>query len=393
MEPAAFDRLDRGLRSDDPGAALDRLAVELAAQGQFRGMLDALLLRARLDLGLPLARPGALDDLPEPTRTRYEDRSVAAIRRVGALILEAGEVAAAWSYFRAIGEPGPVAAAIDRFDPGDGEEADARLDEVIDVALGQGAHPRRGFDLVLDHHGTCSALTAFDSLPPDPAVRRHAAARLARRLHADLLANLRADLGRRGEPVPSADAPIGAWLDGRPGLFDDDAYHLDISHLAMVVRLAPLADDPDAIRLAAELAEYGSRLSPRLRTDGEPPFDEFYADHAAYLRGLLGEDADAAVERFRARLGPPNPADREAPLRAQALVRLLDRLGRAEEAFAVAVDHLGHVPDGALGEPTLEQLGRQLGRLDRLADLARSNDEPAHYAALILEEQRKLATD
>lgn len=389
MEPAAFDRLDRGLRSDDPGAALDGLADELAGRGQFRGMLDALLLRARLDLGLPLARPGALDDLPEPMRSRYEDRSVAAIRRVGTLILEAGEVAAAWSYFRAIGEPGPVAEAIDRFDPGEGEDADGRLDEVIDVALGQGAHPRRGFDLVLDHHGTCSALTAFDSLPADPAVRRHAAARLARRLHADLLANLRAEFGRRGEPIPPVDAPIGAWLDGRPGLFEDDGYHLDVSHLAMVVRLAPLADDPGAIGLAAELAEYGRRLSPRLQAEGEPPFDEFYADHAAYLQGLLGEDADAAVELFRSRLGPPDPADREAPLRAQALVRLLDRLGRIEEAFAVAVDHLGRVPEGALGEPGLESLGRKLGRLDRLADLARLNDEPAHYAALVLEDHER----
>ncbi len=183
------------------GEAVDRWPHAWPMQGDFRGLLDALLLRARLDLGLPLVRPGSLGDLPEPTRTRYEDRYVAAIRRGGRLILDAGEVGAAWAYFRAIGEKEPIVAAIDRFEPT--EDDSERLGEVIDVAFGQGVHPARGFDLILDHHGTCSALTAFESLPPDEAIRRHAATRLARRLHADLLVNLGADLPRRGETAPA----------------------------------------------------------------------------------------------------------------------------------------------------------------------------------------------
>ena len=383
MDTAAFDHLDEALTAGPPGAALDALAERLAAAADYRALLDALLLRARLDLGLPLARPGSLADLPEPARTAYEDRYVAAITRVGTLILDAGELGAAWSYFRAIGEKGPIYEAIDRFvpDPDDHE----RLDEVIDVALGQGVHPARGFDLVLDRHGTCSALSAFESLPPDEAIRRRAEVRLVDRLHADLLVNLGADLARRGlDPLPP-DVDLAAWLVGRDELFEDDAYHLDVSHLAMIVRLSPLLTDPEPIQRAVALAEYGRRLSPRLGGEPEPPFDDFYADHARYLRALLGDDPDGAVALFRSRLAEPDPANCEAPHRAQTLVRLLDRLGRPGEAFDVAAAHLARVPDGALGEPTLAQLGLKLGRADQLADLARAADDPVKYAAFRLE--------
>ena len=385
MNSPAFDQLDQSLRSEPPGAVLDKLAARLADQGDFRGVLDAMLLRARLDLGLPLAQPGALGELPEPTRTRYEDRYVTALREVGTLILATGEIAAAWAYFRAIGEKEPVFAALDRFEPS--EDDPDHLNEAIDIALGQGVHPTRGFDLILDHHGTCSALTAFESLPPDETNRRHAATRLAQRLHDDLLINLQADLDRRGEPAPPPGADLEAWLTGRDDLFHDDAYHLDVSHLAMVIRLSPFLTDPTALRQAVGLTAYGQHLSPRLQTDGEPPFDEFYADHGRYLRALLGEDPDATIAHFQGKLTPPDPFDRSSPVRAQTLVRLLHRLGRTSEAFEVAANHLAQIPDGALGEPTLSQLGQILGLTDRLATIARLADDPVKYAALRLEQR------
>ncbi len=387
MDNPAFDQLDQSLTSAKPAEALDQLADSLAGRGDFRGALEAMLLRARLDLGLPLVQPGSLADLPEPARTRYEDRYVEAIRKVGGLILATGEIAAAWGYFRAIGEKEPVVAAIGRFQPG--EDDLERVGEVIDVALGQGVHPRRGFDLILDHHGTCSALTAFDSLPPDEPTRRHAADRLTRRIHADLLINLKAELTRRGQPTPPPEAPVSRWIEGRDWLFSDDSYHLDISHLAMVVRLSTLLTDPAAIRLALGLTDYGRKLSDRLQADGEPPFDDFHADHATYLKATLGEDVDAAIRHFESKLTPPDPSNCEAPIKAQTLVRLLDRLGRTEQAFEIAAHHLGHLPDGALGEPTLFQLGQTLGQMDRLAEIAQATDDPVRYAAIRLEQKRK----
>ena len=112
-------RRDRGERcaTGGPRAALERLADDLDAAGEYRALLDALLLKARHELGLPLIAPGSLADIPEPARTQYEERYVEAIRLVGSKFLAAGDIPTAWAYFRAIGENEPVARAIDDYRP------------------------------------------------------------------------------------------------------------------------------------------------------------------------------------------------------------------------------------------------------------------------------------
>jgi len=175
------------------------------------------------------------------------------------------------------------------------------------VAFNQGAEPRRGYELILDHYGTCSAITAFDHLPQDEAVRAACAERLVGRLHEDLVASLRAEIVQRGQPLPAEGAPIAELIDNRPWLFADDAYHIDISHLGAVVRLSPLVRDRAARARAVELTDYGRHLSDRHRAQGEPPFENHYEDHSIYLRALQGDDVDAAVEHFRAKLVPPPP--------------------------------------------------------------------------------------
>ena len=47
------------LRDGGPGAALDRLANDLDAAGDYRALLDAMLLKARHELGLPLIAPAS----------------------------------------------------------------------------------------------------------------------------------------------------------------------------------------------------------------------------------------------------------------------------------------------------------------------------------------------
>src|SRR5215472_2796838 len=77
-ERDAFESLDRTLKASGPGAALEELAKTLGERGEYRALLDALLLKARFDLGLPLVQVGLLAEIPEPTRTKYEDRYVEA---------------------------------------------------------------------------------------------------------------------------------------------------------------------------------------------------------------------------------------------------------------------------------------------------------------------------
>jgi hypothetical protein len=373
-----FETIDQALATSTPAETLDQLARNLADRGEFRALLDARLLQARLDLGLPLILSGSLSEIPEPTRTQYEERYVEAIREVGQRLLDAKEIGAAWAYYRAIAEREPVFAAIEAYEA---VENDEKIGQVIEVAFNQGVHPRKGFGLILDHYGTCSAITAFEALPPDEATRIACADRLVRRLHDDLLANLLADIARRGQPLPPEGTSIGALLEGRDWLFVDDAYHLDVSHLASTVRLSPLLVDPLTIELAIGLTDYGQNLSERHRYEGDPPFEDHYADHGVYLRGVLGQNIEEAVSHFRSKLPTPDPDIRDEAIAAQVLVRLLVRLGRNDEALEVAAEHLADLPDSALACPSIAQLCQTIGRLDRLAEIARGRGDLVNYLA------------
>lgn len=258
----------------------------------------------------------------------------------------------------------------------------------MDVAFNQGAHPRRGFELILDHYGICSAITAFEGLPPEESLRVACAERLIDRLHEHLVHSLRSEIARRGQPMPPEGASVPQLLEGRDWLFFDDAYHLDVSHLGAVVRLSTMAEDRDVLARAVELTEYGQRLSDRHQYEGDSPFDRTYEDHGIYLKGVLGRDEGAAIAHFRGKLPPIDPDGDGDTMPAQVLVRLLVRLARLEEAIEVSAEHLRNVPEPSLSVPGISQLCDRAGRLDRLAEVARSAGDPVRYAAAILPRSR-----
>ena len=381
-DAASFQALDDALDASGPGAALDLLIGRLAERSEFRSLLDALLLKARHELGLPLLHVKSLGDLPEPARTHYEERYVEAIRSVGSKLLARGELAGAWTYFRVLGETAPVTDAIEAYEPG---EDDAELGSIVEVAFNHGAHPRKGFELILKHYGTCSAITAFEHLPTDEAIRTACAEALVRQLHEQLVANLRAEIAQRGQPMPPEGTPVAGLLAGRDWLLADEAYHIDVSHLMATVRVAPLLADPDAIARAVELTDYGRNLSERHRYEGEPPFERVYEDHGLFLRALLGKGVDEAIAHFRAKVPARDPDGREAAIEAQVLVNLLVRLGRIEAAIDLAAEHVADFPETSLVCPGVAQLCQRAGRPDRLAEIARARGDLVNYAAARLQ--------
>src|SRR5262249_29563016 len=208
-----------------------------------------------------------------------------------------------------------------------------------------------------------------------------------RQLHDHLGSNLRAEIARRGQPLPREGAPMQALVMGRPWLFADDAYHIDVSHLSSVVRLSPLLTDPEAMDLAIGLTDYGRNLSKLHRYEGDPPFERPYEDHAVYLRALRGQGVDAAIAHFRDKLPAASetendgegPYDRD-PQAAQVLVRLLVRLGRLEQAVDVAAEHLAGLPESMLSCPSLARLCVRAGVPRRLAESARARGDVVEYA-------------
>ena len=386
-DETAFESLEESLRDGGPMAAIESLIEHLDRAGEYRAMLDALLLKARHELGLPLVALPPLAELTEPSRSQYEEKYVAAIRLVGSRHIEKGDIPTAWAYYRAIAETEPVAEAIAAFSPSPDDE---RLGAVIEVAFNHGVSPRKGFEMILAHYGTCPAITAFEQLPAhDEKVRVACAETLIRHLHGELTANLRAEIAARGQVVPPAGASIADLVGGRPWLFTDEAYHIDISHLAAVVRMSLMATDPAPIALAVDLTEYGRCLSPRLVFEGSPPFERTFEDFGVYLKALLGRDGDAAIAHFQEKLSRELREDGEAAPAAQVLVNLLVKAGKLDSAIDVAAAHLAGMHESALSCPSLAQLCQRAHQSLRLARLAREQGDLVTFTAARLESARK----
>ena len=376
------------LEAQGPSAAVDLLIKNATEKAQSRPLLDALLLKARLDLGL---QPAGIvsEHLPAELKIKYEDRYVEALRSVGQLLLDRGEIIAAWPYFRVIGEKEPVREAIENFDPSLADEH--TLGAIIDIAFQQQVHPIKGFSWVLDRYGICSAISSFEAMPGDEKTRSEAAALLTKALYDQLQYSLASEIERRDGLRPSASASVREMITGKAWIYDDDAYAIDVSHLSSVVRLSPLLKSQESITLAAELAQYGTGLSDRFRYDGLPPFEDIYADHAIYLNALAGIDVEVAVKHFQSKVREltfedDQPSDPLQTLPAQTLARLLFRLGRTEDAIAVAAEHLMESPESYLMCPTVSAMCRDANRPDLLAKAAEKIEDWALFLGARIEE-------
>jgi hypothetical protein len=380
---ATYNAFEETLKAAGPALALDRLIEQLDAAHEYRALLDALLLKARYELELPLIMTGSLSSLAEPARTHYEEKYVSAIRLVGSRHLDAGDIPTAWAYYRAIAETEPIASAIRDYQP---SENDERLGAVIEVAFNHGVSLERGFELILEHYGTCPAITAFEQIPPNEEASRSACAgRLIRRVHRELTANLRSEIASRGQVLPPDGTSVAALVEDRPWLFSDESYHIDTSHLASVVRMSTLVHDPEVLKLAVDLTEYGRRLSPRLLFEGPPPFEKIFDDYRIYLRAFLGEDVAGAIAHFREKLTPRDDVEADPGAAAQVVVSLLDHAGRLDEAIDVASEYLAGIPSSAVACPGVAQLCLRAGQPQRLAGIAREQRDPVTFAAALLQ--------
>ena len=358
---SAFDQIAR-----DPDAAFDLLAAKFLAEKQYARLFETRLMRRRRELGLPLIHNGGLDEIPADQRPAYEEAFINAAREAGGLFLADGDIPRAWSYFRAIGEPAPVAAAIERVAVGEDAQA------LIEVAFHEGVHPVKGFALVLEHFGTCRAITYFQQFPRGPG-RTESLHLLVRTLHRELLESLRRTIVQNEGQAPAA-AYARDLIAGRDWLFGEFSYYVDTSHVLAILGFSLELEDREMLELALDLAEYGQRLSPQFHYRGEPPF-EGYQDYIVYLGALLGRDVDAAVAHFRQKAAASDPRD-TAP--AQAAIGLLLKLGRYPEAIAASLEYLSD------GDPALFHMCQTAGDFKRLAELARERDDLLAFTAAIV---------
>ncbi len=214
--PDFFQVLDSALESGDPVQALRSLSGELRSGGAYDLLFDIRGMIARLELGLPPIWTGPPASFPADLRPAYDEAIYKAAREAGELYLSAGNIPAAYRYFRAIGDMAPVTGALDGlgadFDPG------AQLEDVIAIALQQGLHPRKGLELILRRHGMCRAITAFGMYPVEKG-RQECIAMLVRELHAEVVDRMRRTIEQQEGAAPETKSlpELMAGRDGRSG--------------------------------------------------------------------------------------------------------------------------------------------------------------------------------
>jgi hypothetical protein len=375
MSEDFFQQLPQVLASSGAEQVLTSLADHFRAEQKYHELFDVLLMRDRLRLGLPLAMSTSIDEVPEPTRTQLEEAYLAACRDVGTRLLAEKRVREAWPYLRPIGDRALVAEGLAAIEPDDDN-----LQALVEILLHEGIDVGRGYQLVLDHYGTCNAISAFEGvvMAKSKSEQRDAAARLVRRMRQELLANLRADIEQR-ESKPPAETSLRDLVANRPELFEGNNYHIDVTHLASTIRYARLLEDAEELRLALDLAEYGRRLSTQFQSAGEEPFVGTYPRSALFFAAQLGEQVDEALDYFRQRAEQVD-AYHEGTLAGEVYVVLLARLGRYTEAIDAAAKMIPPGTHTTGFAPTLMELCRQAGDYTRLMEVCRERGDLVGYA-------------
>jgi hypothetical protein len=373
MDSTVFEQLVAAQQDGGPEKVLEVLAQRLRAEKRYHELFEALKMRVRRRVGLP-------DNLTDEQRDGLEDGLLEACREVGLLLLKDGSVREGWMYLRPLGDRQLALSAIQSI-PADEEN----LEEMIEVTLHEGVDPERGFQLVLENYGTCNAITTYESLIAQrPKNERQAAAgMLVQQLHRELTQSLRADIGRQEGKEP-AETTVGELVADRDWLFGDFAYHIDTTHLASTVRFARILTQPDLLRLALDLTEYGRRLSTQFQYKGEEPFADIYPAHALYFRALLGDDVDPAVTYFRDKAQQLD-ASQVGTAAVETYVDLLVRLGRYQEAVEAAVEL---TPPGAhsLGiAPSLLELCELAQDYEPMLEYCRTQDNLLGFATGLLQ--------
>lgn len=372
MTPDPFEAVQKALETGGFAAGIDFLENKFRAEKQYPQLFEALLMKKRSELGLPLVQSELPAGADAAKRTAYEEYFIQSARQIGLLFLDDGNIERAWPYFRAIGERAPVAEAIEKVTAPEG------IDRVIEIALQEGANPRKGFELLLSNYGICRAITFFEQYP-DPATREQTLQLLVRTLHHELVASLKRAIAHTEGQGPETNN-VRELIAGRDWLFGEHDYYVDTSHLVSIIRYSLDLKDRETLALAIELTEYGRRLSTFFKFRVEPPFEDIYADHAIYFRALLGEDAGTAIAHFRRKVDETDP-EQVGTAPAQILVTLLVRLERYSEAIDASLQYLRDVNPSQLSCPSAMQLCQMAADYSRLRELAREQGDLLNFFA------------
>lgn len=377
----AFDRIAELKSSEGPQAAIDLLIETLREEKNYHRVFDALLMKKKNELGLSLLNPTSLDDVPANQRSDFEKYYVDCARETGTLFLKSDQLSEAWVYFRTIQEPDAISEALETATlPEDYEKSQ----ELINIALYEGANPVKGLQFLLQSNGTCNTITAMDQAMQglEGENRQKAAAMIVSHLYDELVMTVKSEVERRMPLPPSANEPtLRELIMGREWLFQEGNYHIDVSHLNSVVRFARFLDPgTPELELAVQLADYGCNLDTQFQYPGEAPFEDFYPSHQHFLNVLLGRNVDEAMAYFQQKLDA-EPDEPDQQMIAYVMVDLLIRCDRIDQAMEVAEKHLRFLEEQTF---SFAELCIKTGKLDAWSEASKAKGDLVAFTAAIV---------
>ncbi len=330
----------------DPG--LDYLEQVIRQQKNYPALFEVLKMKARRRAGLSVLYEQNPDQLDPAQQRDLEDGLLAACREIGTLLVNAGQLQQGWMYLQPVGDQELNQKLIRAV-----EVNDDNIEEVIEVAVSQGAAPAYGYGLLLKYYGTCNGITTFDTQANlfDRNTQQAMATVLVDHLYRELMDNLHYAM-QQSEQELETQGSLLELLERYPQLTANGAHHIDTTHLASVMRIARIVDNAETMELAYQLAVYGSRLDPDFQYAGQPPFEDTYADHLHYYGPLTGREVDAGLAHFRGKLETVD-AQQYGPVAIETLVELMYRVGRNDAAIDLMLDQLlgQHPPLGIAPDP------------------------------------------
>lgn len=316
-----------------PALMLDQLVDHFRQARRPMELFEALKMRIRNRLELPLVSSENEPQRPEDVERQLEVGLLDACREAGTMLIEDGKVGEGWMYLRPTGDT-ELARRLIANTP----ITDENYDEMVQVLLHEGIDVARGYQAVLDHQGTCNSITLYEQslAGRSKADRVAAAACLLNHLYDELITLVRGDIARREAPAGD-DESLVEMVEKRRWILEDGGYHLDTTHLSSTVRIATQLDEPDLVKKAWELTQYGRRLHHQFQYPGDEPFVDFYPAHATFFSVLLGENVDAGLKVFERKARTVDVAQ-HGTASIETYVDLLNRVGRPLEAIKAAIE-------------------------------------------------------
>jgi len=380
-------------------AAASELVERMRRQELYPELFEARKMLHRVELGLPPVHvdsigthtnPSGATKLDPQVQDELDRRLLDACREVGGGLMRSGRLQEGWMYLRAVGDDAFASEAMSQIEP-----TQENLDLLLNLYVHEGINIGRGTELCLKMRGTCNTITMLDSIVAmrGRADQQAAVEALVKHVHQELLANLVADIKRRKPQVEEpAEQTIGAWLGLVPGLLRDGTYHLDTTHLASTIRFARVLDDPQILRLAADLAEYGRQLHAQYQYSSEEPFADLYPMSLAWFRALLGEHVEAALRVFRQKAESLDIQE-HGSIGIETYADLLSRIGRPSEAAKYLMRSM---PDGMRPfgvAPSLIELSSASGEFEPMKEHARGRGDLLGFAAALLQSHYKSSSN